>query len=296
VNHAIITHAHKEHAIPGCRSYLTSASGETLLRDRVGPNAVIQTATHGEALTLGDVRVSLHPAGHILGSAQIRLERRGEVWVVSGDFSLTADPTCPPFEPLRCHSFLTEATFGLPIFRWPANPIDAIHTWWRTNQEARKASLLFTHEVGMAQRILADIDTSIGPVHAHEAVERLNRLYREQGVALAQTVPAADWPRALILAPISCLASDWARSFGSVSTALSSGWMRIRGTRRRRSLDRGFVLSNHADWPALLQAIAETGAETVQVTHGYRAPLVRWLQEHGRHAVAVEAHWEESES
>ncbi len=296
VDRAAITHAHKEHVAPGCGGYLTSASGVALLRDLVGPDAIIQTASYGEAVTLGDVRVSLHPSGHILGSAQIRLESRGEVWVVSGDYNPAPDPTCAPFEPLRCHTFLTEATFGLPIFRWPANPLEAIHAWWRANQEAGKASLLFAHEVGMAQRILAAIDTVIGPIHAHEAVDRVNGIYRQQGVALAPTVTAAEWRQALILAPVSSIASDWARSFGSASTALASGWMRIRGTRRRRSLDRGFVLSDHADWPALLRAIDETGAETVWVTHGYRAPLVRWLQEHGRQAAAVDTRWEEDQS
>jgi putative mRNA 3-end processing factor len=296
VDRAVVTHAHPEHACPDCGRYLTSTAGEALLRDRIGPDAAVQTAGYGEPVTLGEVRVSLHPTGHILGSAQVRLESRGEVWVVSGDYALVPDPTCAPFEPLRCHTFLTEATFGLPIFRWPDDTMDDIRFWWRANQEAGKASLLYAHPLGMAQRLLAGIDHSIGPIHAHEAVEHVNQIYRQQGIALAPTVPAAEWPRALILAPPSCHGSAWARSFGHVSTALASGWMRIRGTRRRLSLDRGFVLSDHADWPGLLRAIGETGAETVWVTHGYRGPLVRWLQEHGRQAVAVEGRFEEAQS
>ena len=298
VDRDIVTHAHSDHAVPGSATYLTARAGEALLRARLGPEASIQSAAYGEALTLGNARVSLHPAGHILGSAQVRVEVAGEVWVVSGDYKLAADRTCAPFEPLRCHTFVTESTFGLPIFRWPAEAgiFHAIHTWWRGNQEAGKASLLFAHPLGKAQRLLAGLDSSLGPIHVHGSMERLTSIYRDQGAELAATVATADWRRALILAPPMAHGSAWARQFGSTSTALASGWMRIRGTRRRRSLDRGFVLSDHADWADLLRAIDSTGAERVWVTHGYRAPLVRWLHEHGREALAVEAHYEEAES
>jgi len=298
VDRAIVTHTHSDHACPGSRAYLTARVGQSLLRERIGAEASIQPCDYGETLTLGAVRVSFHPAGHILGSAQIRLEQGGEVWVVSGDYKLELDPTCAPFEPIRCHTFVTESTFGLPIFRWPTETetIAAIHAWWRANQEAGKASLLFAHALGKAQRLLARIDGSIGPIHAHESVERLSAIYHGQGIALAPTAPTADWRRALIIAPPWSQGSDWARRFGTVSTALASGWMRIRGTRRRRSLDRGFVLSDHADWPALLRAIDETRAETVWVTHGYGNPLVRWLHEHGRQAIAVAAPLAESPS
>jgi len=298
VDRAIVTHAHSDHACPGSRTYLTARAGQALLRERIGAEASIQPVDYGEPLTLGGVRVSFHPAGHILGSAQIRLEQGGEVWVVSGDYKLEPDPTCAPFELLRCHTFVTESTFGLPIFRWPTETetIAAIHAWWRANQEAGKASLLFAHALGKAQRLLARIDGTIGPIHAHESVERLSAIYRGQGIALAPTAPSADWRRALIIAPPWSQGSDWIRHFGTVSTALASGWMRIRGTRRRRSLDRGFVLSDHADWPALLRAIDETRAKTVWVTHGYGNPLVRWLHEHGRQAIAVAAPLAESPS
>jgi putative mRNA 3-end processing factor len=290
VDRAIITHAHADHAVDGARSYLTARPGEALLRSRLAEGAHIETAEYGASLLLGDVRVSLHPAGHILGSAQIRLEHRGQVCVVSGDYKLAPDATCAPFEPLRCHTFVTESTFGLPIFRWPpaAQTVDAIHQWWRSNQEAGKASLLFAHALGKSQRILTMLDTSIGPIQVHESIERLSAVYRAQGIAVASPSATGDRKRALILAPPAMLASPWARSLGPVSTAMASGWMRIRGTRRRRSLDRGFVLSDHADWPELLQAIDATGAETVWVTHGYRIPLTRWLFEHGRKAEALE--------
>jgi putative mRNA 3-end processing factor len=300
VERAIITHAHPDCARPGARAYLTARPGEALLRLQLGPSPTIQGVDYGVPVSLGQAHVSLHPAGHILGSSQVRLEAAGEVWVVSGDYKLAADPTCAPFEPLRCHTFVTEATFGLPIFRWPEETElrEAIHNWWRANQEARRASLLFAHPVGTAQRLLALIDPTIGPIYAHEAVEQVNRIYREQGVPLASTLPPADngpWGRSLVLAPPSAHHPAWERRFGPASTGYASGWMRIRGTRRRRSLDRGFVLSDHADWSGLLRAIDETRAESVWVTYGFRGPLARWLEEHGRHALAVATRFEEIE-
>jgi len=290
VDRAVITHAHSDHAIAGSKRYLAARRGEALLRERLGSEPALQSLAFGERLTVGEVTLSFHPAGHILGSAQVRLERGGEVWVVSGDFKLATDPTCEAFEPLRCHTFVTESTFALPIFRWPepAEVAGAIEAWWRANQESGKASLLFGYPLGKAQRVLASLDSSIGPIVCHGAVERYNRIYRAQGIAIPQPVELKDYSRALIVAPPGAHNSPWTRRFGAASTALASGWMRIRGTRRRRSLDRGFVLSDHADWGELLRAIDATGAETIWVTHGYRAPLARWLEEHGRRAVPVE--------
>ncbi len=281
VDRAIITHAHSDHARPGSHAYLTARPGEALLRARIGDDAAIQSEPYGASIRIGEVSVSFHPAGHILGSSQIRIERAGEVWVVSGDYKLAPDPTCAPFEPLRCHTFVTESTFGLPIFRWSdaAQTVAEIQHWWRDNQQSGRASILFAYPVGKAQRILSALDAGAGPLVFHEPVERVNAIYRAQGIAL---------PLALILASPNVQGSPWLRRFGPASTAFASGWMRIRGPRRRRSLDRGFVLSDHADWPALLHAIEQSGAETVWVTHGYIAPLVRWLQERGKQAVPVE--------
>jgi putative mRNA 3-end processing factor len=290
VERAVITHAHADHARPGSRAYLTPAAGELLLRERVGADAAIQGVPYGERLTMGGVTISLHPAGHVLGSAQVRIERGGEVWVVSGDYKLAADPTCAPFELLRCHAFVTEATFGLPIFRWPAaeEVMAEIVDWWRTNQGAGKLSVLYAHPVGMAQRVLAGLNREIGTIAVHDEVERYCALYRAAGVELprGQTGGAT-----LVIAP-----PGWKPASGRVSAAMASGWMRIRGTRRRRSLDRGFVLSDHADWNGLLRVIGETGAESVWVTHGYREPMVRWLEEHGRDGRAIEARYEGTES
>jgi putative mRNA 3-end processing factor len=300
VEKALITHAHSDHARFGSAAYLCAAECRPVLRERIGPDALIQTLEWGETLRIGSVTVSFHPAGHILGSAQVRVERDGEIQVVSGDYKLAPDSTCAPFEPVRCHTFITESTFGLPIYRWqPQHEITAeVNAWWRANQTKGKCSVVFGYSLGKAQRLLAGLDPGIGPIFCHGAVERMNKVYRASGVALPDTlypgdaVRGYDWSKAIVVAPPSAHGSPWMKKFGAVSTGMASGWMRIRGTRRRRSIDRGFVLSDHADWPDLQRAISETGAESVLVTHGYRAPLVRWLQENGKQARALETRFE----
>ena len=294
VERAVLTHAHADHARLGSRRYLTAQAGLAVLRARFGPDADIETVDYGQSIRLNDAAISLHPAGHILGSAQVRLEHHGHVAVISGDYKLGADPTCVGFEPLRCHTFVTESTFGLPIYRWPdpAEVFADINRWWRANQEAGKASLLYGYALGKAQRLLAGVDASIGPIFTHGAVEKVNEAYRASGVALPATthvgqVKSAEWKQALIVAPPSAHGTPWMRRFGSLSTAFASGWMRIRGTRRRRAIDRGFVLSDHADWPELGRAIAASSAEMVWVTHGYVTTLVRWLRERGLAAVGL---------
>jgi putative mRNA 3-end processing factor len=298
VERAVVTHAHGDHARRGSRMYLTTRDGERVLRTRMG-DAAIQAVEHGEPIDLHGVRVSLHPAGHILGSAQVRVEHHGQVWVISGDYKTGVDATCAPFEPVRCHTFVTESTFGLPVYRWrpQAEIFDEINRWWRNNQIAGKASMLFAYALGKSQRLLAGIDPAIGPIFTHGAVERLNRDYRASGVALPATTYASygrgtDWSQALIIAPPSAQGSSWMRRFGAISTGFASGWMQLRGTRRRKAVDRGFALSDHADWTGLLQAIAATGAERVWVTHGYSAVLARWLGEHGLDATAVSTRFE----
>jgi putative mRNA 3-end processing factor len=306
VDRAVITHAHSDHARGGSARYLCSREGESVSRARLGPDVSITSASYGETLHHNGVALTFHPAGHILGSAQIRLEFQGEVWVVSGDYKTVPDPTCTAFEPVRCHTFVTESTFGLPIYRWPT-PSDVfaeINAWWRGNQEAGRVSLLFGYALGKAQRLLAGLDQSIGPIYTHGAVERLTQAYRASGIELPATTyvglaeRGTDWKQALVLAPPSAHGTPWARKFGPASTALASGWMRIRGARRRRAFDRGPVLSDHADWPGLLDAIGQTGADRVWVTHGYTAVLVRWLKEKGidAHAVATQFEGESAEA
>ena len=287
VARAVVTHPHSDHAHYGSAHYLVSQEGERIFRMRLGADANLQTIPYGQPININGVNVSLHPAGHIIGSAQIRLEHNGEVWVVSGDYKLKPDPTCTRFEPVRCHSFITEATFGLPIYHWPESETvyAEINAWWQANQAAGRASLIFAYAVGKAQRILAGIDPSIGPIFTHGAVEKMVREYRASGVALPATTPVFevpkkfDWSKTLIVAPPSAQGSSWMRRFGNVSTAFASGWMNIRGTRRRKALDRGFVMSDHGDWEELLTAIRATEANQVWVTHGNIAVLARHLRE-----------------
>ncbi|MFJ4156031.1 ligase-associated DNA damage response exonuclease [Pseudomonas sp. NPDC089752] len=295
VARAVITHGHGDHARRGNAHYLTAAPGAGILRSRLGQDIDLQTLSYGERIHHHGVTLSLHPAGHVLGSAQVRLEYQGEVWVASGDYKVEPDGTCAPFEPVRCHTFITESTFGLPIYRWPsqAEVFAGVNAWWRANRDQGKASVLFCYSFGKAQRILHGLDSSIGPILVHGAVEPLNQVYREAGVHLPPTRYAGDIPRndplmrqAIVLAPPSAAGSSWMRRFGEYSDAFASGWMLLRGTRRRRGVDRGFVLSDHADWPGLLWAIEQTGAERVMVTHGSVSVLVRFLNEQGLDARA----------
>ena len=293
VARAVITHAHSDHARMGSAHYLAHTDSEGTLRNRLGADIALQTLAYGETIEHHGVTLSLHPAGHVLGSAQVRLAHRGEVWVASGDYKTEPDGTCPPFEPVPCHTFITESTFGLPIYRWPTQPVlfAEINAWWQRNAEAGRASVLFCYAFGKAQRILHGVDASIGPIVVHGAVEPLNAVYRAAGVALPPTLRVSDpevnpqmLKRALVLAPPSAQGTPWMKRFGAYADGFASGWMQLRGTRRRRGVDRGFVMSDHADWPGLQRAIKGTGAERVFVTHGSVAVLVRWLTENGLQA------------
>ena len=297
VDRAVITHAHADHARTGHRRYLAAEPAREVMHARLG-RISLQTLQWGESITQGDVRVSLFPAGHILGSAQVRIEHRGEVWVVSGDYKLEADPTCAAFEPVRCETFITESTFGLPVYRWQpdAQTMAEIARWWADNAAGGRASVLFCYALGKAQRIqagLAGAQALAGPIVIHGAVAAVNAAYREAGVSLPETRTATDWRRTegagapLVLAPPSAAGSPWLSRFGEASLAFASGWMRVRGARRRRALDRGFVLSDHADWPGLMQAIEASGARRVIVTHGFEAAIVRHLSERGITAQAL---------
>ena len=292
VDHAVITHAHGDHARRGSSRYLASARSEGVLRARLGADIQLTGLQWGEVVEHRGVRISLHPAGHVLGAAQVRLEHRARVWVVSGDYYLSEhderNPTCDPFEPVRCDCFITESTFGLPIYRWQPQTrvFDDINRWWAENQALGRASLLMAYSFGKAQRVLAGVEAGIGPIVVHGSVEPLNEGYRQAGVALptvhrAQDLDKADLSRALVVAPPSVQGSPWLKRLGTFSDAFASGWMQLRGARRRRAVDRGFVLSDHADWPGLQRAIAASGAQRVIVTHGYEAVMVRWLQQQG---------------
>ncbi len=294
VDRALITHGHADHARPGHRRYLCTDACAPVMRHRLGDISV-ETVKFGEIRKIGDTLVSFHPAGHLPGSAQIRVDVSGEVWVASGDYKVVPDGISEPFEPVKCHSFITECTFGLPVFKWDDQDDVAkdLNAWWARNAAEGKASVLGAYSLGKAQRLLSMVDPAIAPILTHGAVENTNRVLRTQGYALPDTVHvtpdlnAKEYPGALVIAPPSALGSQWARRFGVVSTAFASGWMRLRGVRRRRAADRGFVISDHADWDGLRLAIKETGAENIYATHGYTDIFARWLSDQGYNAQVV---------
>lgn len=295
VGGAVVTHGHSDHARWGMGRYLCHPHTAAILRLRLGATIAIQELEYGEAITVNGVRISLHPAGHIIGSAQVRLEYGGEVWVVSGDYKLISDGISIPYEPLRCHSFVTESTFGLPIYRFPkpASVLSEINYWWRQNAADGFNTVFLAYALGKSQTLLHHLDTTTGPVFLHGAVANVNAAlerigYRFAGEYIAQDTDRAAVKSAAIIAPPSALGSPWLKKLTPYRIALCSGWMQLRGTRRRRGVDRGFVLSDHADWEQLNQAVVAAGAETVYVTHGYEGPFARWLrEEHGLRAHEV---------
>lgn len=297
VDHALITHGHADHARSGHGAYLCTGAAAPVLRHRLG-NIPIDTLAYGELRQIGGALVSFHPAGHVPGSAQIRIEVAGEVWVVSGDYKTENDGLSEPFEPLRCHAFISECTFGLPVFRWQPQAVVAaeLNAWWAANQATGRVSVLGAYSLGKAQRILSMLDTGIGPILTHGAIDSTNQVLRAQGFALPETqlvtpeLTAAKSKGAFVIAPPAALGSAWMKKLGPTATGFASGWMRLRGVRRRRSADKGFIISDHADWPGLNSAIAATGAERIFVTHGYTTVFRQWLEGQGydAHIVSTE--------
>lgn len=296
---AVITHAHADHARKGSGRYLAAADSVSLLRHRLGADIDIVGLAYGETVTLGDTRVSLHPAGHVLGSAQVRVETPAGVWVVTGDFKRDPDPTCAPFEPVKCDVLVTEATFALPVYRWPAPGLVArqIYEWWQSNAAAGRPSVLFCYALGKAQRVLAELtEFTDQPVYLHGAVDAITELYRDAGVPMLPTRTvassrSADYKGALVIAPPGAGGSAWMRRFTPCATGFCSGWMTIRGQRRRRGHDRGFVLSDHADWEGLLATVRDSRAKSILTTHGRDAALIRYLREQGHDAAQLETPW-----
>ncbi len=289
VARAVITHGHGDHAKPGMGEYYTSRAGLPILQWRL-QDQLFRPCDYGEVFQLGHARVSLHPAGHVLGSAQVRLEVDGCTWVVSGDYKRQADPTCAPFEVVPCDTFITESTFGLPIYRWPdASLVARDIVQWRDHCAARgQTAILFCYALGKAQRVLAEIMAHTDkPVLLHGAMAAGVEVYRRAGIGMIPTrliseMPAgSDFAGELVMAPPSAAGSSWLRRFRNAQQGFASGWMRVRGNRRRRNMDRGFVISDHADWPDLMDTIRQTGASRVIVTHGDTHALVRALNEEG---------------
>ena len=311
VDRAVVTHAHADHCRWGCERYLCSAEGEPVLRQRVQPDARVEAVGFGEPVTVGDAKVTLYPAGHLLGSAQVLVEVGGRREVSSGDYKLEPDPTCTPWEAVACDRYITESTFGLPIYRWPDQDAVAADMigWWRENQAAGRTSVIFGYALGKSQRVLNMMLEAVGgdpadlpgEIVAHGAVRKFVEVYRQVGRAVPPVLPSTPDTRkrvkgtGLVIAPPSTLGTTWLKRFAPFGTAFASGWMMVRGNRRRRGVDRGFVVSDHVDWPGLHAALDATGCDEVGVTHGYVEQVVRHLREHGVTAEVVPTHFEARE-
>jgi putative mRNA 3-end processing factor len=297
---ALITHGHADHSRLGMGAYMATTSAAPVMRHRLG-EIKMDTVAYGDVTSINGVDVSFHPAGHVPGSAQIRVAHKGDVWVASGDYKTVDDGLSEPFEPVRCNAFITESTFGLPVFNWTPQDIlaDQINDWWARNAADGVFSLLSCYALGKAQRLLRAVDPSIAPILTHAAIENTNRIMRGQGIALPDTTlvtPDLDLKvhkGALVLATPSALNSTWARRFKPASSAFASGWMALPGVRRRRAADRGFIMSDHADWNGLNDAIKQTGAERIFVTHGYTSVFSRWLSQQGYDAKVVQTQFDD---
>ncbi len=292
VDKALITHGHSDHARSGSKSYICHKDTLPIIRHRIGKSIEARGIQYGEVFTINGVRFSFHPAGHIIGSSQIRVEYKGEVWVASGDYKIQDDGVCTPFEPIECHAFITESTFGLPIYSWKPirETIGEMNTWWEANKSLGKPSIISAYSLGKAQNILHNIDKTIGPIYCHGAIIAMNKVLQEAGLFDCDILPVTDdvknYGNALVLTPGSGINGPWAKRFKQASIGVASGWMNLRGARRRRGVDKGFVLSDHADWDGLNAAIKATGATKVVVTHGYQDIFTRWLCEQGYDAVS----------
>ncbi|MCS5489772.1 ligase-associated DNA damage response exonuclease [Algoriphagus limi] len=305
VNRAVITHAHSDHARWGMKKYLAHHHSAEVMRLRLGSEINLETVDYSEVKTVNGVRISLHPAGHIPGSAQVRLEYQGKIAVVSGDYKVEADGLSTPFESIKCHEFVSECTFGLPIYKWESQQaiFDQINNWWKENTSEGRNSVLFAYSLGKAQRILQNLNREIGKVFVHGAICNTNQALLANGIDIWDVpkvntdIPKSEYQGALIIAPPSAMGTPWMRKFSPYRTGICSGWMSIRGTRRRRAADRGFVLSDHADWEGLIQAIEATEAEKVYLTHGSTAAFGKFLQEEkGIDAVELQTLFGEEEA
>ncbi|RAW01730.1 ligase-associated DNA damage response exonuclease [Pseudochryseolinea flava] len=300
VKRAIISHGHSDHASFGHGAYMCTTGTAPIIKHRLSLTDNVQALPYGEQVDIHGVKFSFHPAGHIPGSAQIRVEHQGEVWVFSGDYKRAPDHVSEPFEPARCHTFITESTFGLPFYRWQSQQdiMNDVNLWWRKNQSEGKVSVMAGYALGKSQRVLKNIDSSIGKIFTHGAIHVMNDVLMRAGMVLPETTRVTaemkkqDFEGALILCPPSAVGSSWIRKFMPFSLGIASGWMLLRGARRRRGADRGFVLSDHADWNELNTTVHETGAERVFVTHGYAAVFAQWLREKGLDAHEVKTQFE----
>ena len=298
VDKAIITHGHADHSRWGHKQYITQNDNVLIIKHRLG-DINISGVDYGETFSINNVKFSFHPAGHIVGSSQIRVEHKGQIWVFTGDYKLEDDGLSIPYEVVKCHGFITECTFGLPAFKWlPQKEVFGdINQWWYDNQSEGKTSILFGYSLGKAQRLIKHLDTSIGKIYTHAAVENMNEVIR--GVAdLPETIRITKETKKnelignMVIAPPSAHGSPWIRKMVPYVTGSASGWMAFRGARRRRAIDKGFVLSDHCDWQALLTAIKATEASTIISTHGYTDIFTKYLQQMGYNAHTEKTQYE----
>ncbi len=298
VKNAIITHGHADHAMWGNERYITHSSNVPIIKHRLGVTNVIGKEWN-ESFVINNVKFSFHPAGHIIGSAQIRVEHKGEVWVFTGDYKTEDDGISVPYEVVKCHTFITECTFGLPVFKWlpQAQVMNDVNEWWAENRAEGKTSVLFGYSLGKAQRLLKFLDPSIGTIYTHGAIENMTQVLRAQVDFPETTLVTRDTKKEdllgnIVLAPPSAHGSTWIRKMTPYVTGSASGWMAFRGARRRRAVDKGFVLSDHCDWQGLLESISATGAEKVIATHGYSDLFSKYLRELGYDARTAKTQYE----
>lgn len=304
VPRALITHAHSDHARLGCKSYLTASTGVPLLRERIGEDACIESLPFFEKIKINGCSVTFYPAGHILGSSQIKVSRNGYSVVFSGDYKREKDGSCEGFVPVSCEEFITESTFALPVYQWgdPENVFSEIADWCNKNALMKRTSILFAYALGKAQRLLKGLESYNIPIAVHGSVMRFIPHYQKAGVLkrtpLLGNKENLDKVRGkgLVIAPISTLGSTWLKKFAPFSLGGVSGWMQLRGNRRRKGLDKGFVLSDHADWEGILRTIKDTGASKIGATHGFTDPLVQYLNEKGLQAYSLKTEFQSEES
>ncbi len=298
VDKAIITHGHSDHARGGSNAYLCHHQSKPILQLRLGDNNY-QSVEWNEAVYMNGVKISLHPAGHIIGSSQIRVEYDGEVWVVSGDYKTEDDGISGAFEAVACNTFITESTFGLPIYKWKKQPeiFDDMKNWVLQNNADGKTSVLIAYSLGKAQRILQPLAETGLPIYAHGAVFNVQETLIKNGWDLpAVTRVEPDTAKELfkgniVIAPPSADGTPWMKKFYPYSVGVCSGWMQVRGNARRKNVDAGFALSDHADWQGLLTAVKATGAQKVFVTHGFQSAFSRYLNEQGIEAAEVKTNY-----
>lgn len=294
VNLAVTTHGHADHVKWGNAAYLCHQLTKPVLNQRLGTDLKIETLPYHKEVNINGVNVSLFPAGHVIGSSQIRLEYKGEICVVSGDYKTEYDGVSTQFEPVKCHTFVSESTFGLPIYKWQPQEVifGQIRDWVSDNHDGNKTSVLVAYSLGKAQRLIKGL-AGYSDIYVHNSIANLNEGFINVGVDLPSTIRITpeirkeEMQRGIVIVPPALADGRWIKSLLNPATGICSGWMQVRAGRRWRSADAGFALSDHADWPGLLSAIKATAAEKVYVTHGYTATFSKYLNEIGIEAEEV---------